>query len=128
MASVKLPTEEALEATLVSLQQKLRGYWQKHGQWGLADDLAQEGLLKALKQQHSWKQQRGDIDAFFYTVGLNAGKDLLKKEATQKRGKNRVQQEAHRFLYFKMGGILRRKRAKSDEPVIFGKSKNGRVR
>jgi len=114
MASVKLPTEEPLEATLVSLEKKLKGYWQKHGLWSLADDLAQEGLLKAVKQRKSWKQQRGGIDAFFYTVGLNAGKDLLKKEATQKRGKDRVQQEANRLLYFKMGGILRRKRAKSD--------------
>ena len=114
MASVKLPTEKALEATLVTLAKKLAGYWQTHGQWSLAEDLAQEGVLKALQKYDSWDEERGSLDTFFYRVGLNKGKDLLKKEATQKRGKDRVQQEAERLLYFKMNGILCRKRAKSD--------------
>jgi DNA-directed RNA polymerase specialized sigma24 family protein len=120
MAAVKLPavTEEALKATLANLSKSLEAHWRKQGQWGLAEDLAQEGLLKVLKQQRSWEHKRGSLDAFFYTVGLNAGKDLLKKEATQKRGKDRIQQEANRLLYFKMGGVQRRRRAKSDEPVV----------
>jgi len=120
MAAVKLPavSEEALKATLDKLSKSLAAHWRKQGQWGLAEDLAQEGLLKVLQKQRSWEHKRGSLDAFFYAVGLNAGKDLLKKEATQKRGKGRIQQEAHRLLYFKMDGVLRRRRAKSDEPVV----------
>jgi DNA-directed RNA polymerase specialized sigma24 family protein len=126
MANTKLPTEEALEATLVTLAKRLKGYWLANGCWGLAEDLSQVGVLKALEKLPAWEEKRGNLDAFFYRVGLNEGKDLLKKEATQKRGKDRVQQEAHRLLYFKMGGILRRRRVKSDEPVVESKKRPGR--
>ena len=104
------------EAALVALSKKLERYWRKRAR-GLAEDLAQAGSLQALTKRASWPK-RGTTDAYLFKVGLRAGLSLLRKEATQKRGKTRIQQEAERLLYFKQDGIQRRKRRKSDEPNV----------
>jgi DNA-directed RNA polymerase specialized sigma24 family protein len=118
MATVKplSVTEEAVEAALIMVRDRLESYWLHRGQWGLAADLAQEGICKGFLSRSSWKQGRGSLEAFLYTVGRNAGRDLLRKEGTQKRGKDSIQQAANRLLCFKMDGVLRRKRRNSDEP------------
>ncbi len=109
-------TDAAAEAAeLVMLRKNLERYWRKRAP-GLAEDLAQVGSLQALIKRSSWPK-RG-TDAFLFKIGLRAGLSLLRKEATQKRGKDRILQEAERLLYVKRDGIQRRKRRKLDEPNV----------
>jgi len=72
------------DATYV--RRSLIKYWTDRRREQDAEDLAQEGLLQCLKKIDKYKGRVGyegrkaTLRTFLVTVGINRGKDILKKE------------------------------------------------
>jgi RNA polymerase sigma factor (sigma-70 family) len=77
---------------LVAVYHTLLRYWISRGvSKEKAEDLAQEGLLKCLCKANKW-EGKASLKTFLVTVGKNAGRDFLRKEARQERIKQRAGQ------------------------------------
>jgi DNA-directed RNA polymerase specialized sigma24 family protein len=92
------------EDELWSVYHSLVRYWTKRGFQQEAEDLAQEGLHKCLLSFGKWEGRKGwqgktaSIRTFFVRVGINKGKDYLRKEARQARIKQRVFEICQKIL------------------------------
>lgn len=83
---------ESISDVLVAVYHTLLRYWVSRGvSREKAEDLAQEGLLKCLQNANKWKGN-ASLKTFLVTVGKNAGRDFLRKEARQERTKQQVYQ------------------------------------
>jgi RNA polymerase sigma factor (sigma-70 family) len=84
MATAAKP-EPISEDLLLAVYQSLLRYWIKHGVLKeKAEDLAQEGILKCLRNCEKWKR-KASLKTFLVAVAKNAGRDVLRKEARRER-------------------------------------------
>lgn len=75
---------------LLQIYQTLFNYWISRGLFDLAEDLAQEGVLKCQQNAGKWKaSNKASLKTFLVTVGKNRGIDYLRKELRQEKIKDR---------------------------------------
>jgi DNA-directed RNA polymerase specialized sigma24 family protein len=75
---------------VVAVYESLFRYWKGKGfRPAEAEDLAQEGLCKAIEGAKAW-QGKAKLSTFLISVGKNRGIDYLRKEGTQSRLKDAV--------------------------------------
>ena len=81
------------EDVLLSVYKSLVRYWVlRQMSLDKAEDLAQEGILKCLQKAGKWHgENNASLETFLITVGKNAGRDVVRKEA---RGKRIMQQSS----------------------------------
>jgi DNA-directed RNA polymerase specialized sigma24 family protein len=78
---------------VVAVYESLFRHWRKKG-FGVAEaqDLAQEGVLKAIEKAKFW-QQRAKLTTFLISVGKFQGIDYLRSEGRQARLKDAMKRE-----------------------------------
>jgi RNA polymerase sigma factor (sigma-70 family) len=75
---------------VVAVYDSLFRYWSGKGyRRAEAEDLAQEGLYKAIEAAGQW-QRKAKLKTFLISVGKNRAIDYLRKEGTQSRLKDAV--------------------------------------
>jgi RNA polymerase sigma factor (sigma-70 family) len=86
MATAAKP-EPISEDLLLAVYQSLLRYWIKQGvSKEIAEDLAQEGILKCLRTCEKWEGRRNaSLKTFLIAVAKNVGRDVLRKEARRER-------------------------------------------
>ena len=73
------------EDVLISVYRSLVRYWiSRQMSSDKAEDLAQEGILKCLQKAGKWRG-KASLKTFLITVGKNAGRDVVRKEARRER-------------------------------------------
>jgi len=81
--------EHVSDDLLLAVYQTLLRYWiSQRVLKEKAEDLAQEGVLKCLQKAGQWNG-KASLKTFLVTVGKNAGRDYLRKEARQEGIKQR---------------------------------------
>jgi RNA polymerase sigma factor (sigma-70 family) len=75
------------EDVLLSVYRSLVRYWiSRQMSSDKAEDLAQEGILKCLQKAGKWQRKNNaSLETFLITVGKNAGRDVVRKEARRER-------------------------------------------
>jgi DNA-directed RNA polymerase specialized sigma24 family protein len=77
-----------LNDVVIAVYDSLFRYWKGRGfRSAEAEDLAQEGLCKAIQSAGAW-ERKAKLKTFLISVGKNRGIDYLRKEGTQSRLKD----------------------------------------